>query len=123
MILFDSVEWKICAAAAGMEVEVEADVEVEVAEGYTITQFIDKMIDLFLNEKPKSRDWKKYLIFRDEWGKYRQKFYNRCKTRADSEKDSNMKQKLIDLSRRVRKVNSRVFLFTSLNWFLNFTTL
>ncbi|KAL1537006.1 hypothetical protein AAHA92_29569 [Salvia divinorum] len=110
------VKWKICATAAGMEVEVEADVEVEVevAEGYTITQFIDKMIDLFLNEKPKSRDWKKYLIFRDEWGKYRQKFYNRCKTRADSEKDSNIKQKLIDLSRRVRKIDDEMEKHTAL---------
>ncbi|XP_042045089.1 uncharacterized protein At4g37920-like [Salvia splendens] len=108
------VEWKICAAAAGMEVEVEADVEVEVAEGYTITQFIDKMIDLFLNEKPKSRDWKKYLIFRDEWSKYRQKFYNRCKTRADSEKDSIIKQKLIDLSRRVRKIDDEMEKHTAL---------
>ncbi|KAH6825792.1 endoribonuclease E-like protein [Perilla frutescens var. hirtella] len=90
------------ATAAG------AEVEVEVAEGYTITQFVDKIIDVFLNEKPKSRDWKKYLIFRDEWGRYRERFYNRCKTRADAENDSQIKQKLIDLSRRVRKIDDEM---------------
>ncbi|XP_057800796.1 uncharacterized protein At4g37920-like [Salvia miltiorrhiza] len=100
--------WQFCATASGTEVEVE------VAEGYTITQFIDKIIDVFLNEKPKSRDWKKYLIFREEWGKYRQKFYNRCKTRADSEKDSHIKQKLVDLSRRVRKIDEEMEKHTAL---------
>ncbi|KAL0332405.1 UNVERIFIED_CONTAM: hypothetical protein Scaly_2142000 [Sesamum calycinum] len=51
-----------------------AEAEVEVADGYTITRFCDKMIDVFLNEKPKSKDWKRYLIFREEWGKYRERF-------------------------------------------------
>lgn len=101
-MLFDSGVLQSSAAAAGAEVELEVDVEV--AEGYTITQFVDKVIDVFLNEKPKSRDWKKFLIYRDEWGKYRERFYNRCKTRADAENDSQIKQKLIDLSKRVRKV-------------------
>lgn len=87
----------------------ETDAEVEIAEGYTITQFVDKIIDVFLHEKPKSKDWRKYLIFRDEWKQYREKFYNRCKVRADAESDSQMKQKLIELSRKVRKVNLMVF--------------
>ncbi|PIN04968.1 hypothetical protein CDL12_22495 [Handroanthus impetiginosus] len=85
-----------------------AQAEVEVAEGLTITQFCDKIIDLFLNEKPKSKDWKRYLIFRDEWKKYRERFYNRCKIRADAENDSQLKQKLIDLSRRVRKIDDEM---------------
>lgn len=42
----------------------QAEVEVEVAEGYTVTQFCDKIIDVFFNEKPKSKDWKKILILR-----------------------------------------------------------
>ncbi|KAL0377982.1 UNVERIFIED_CONTAM: hypothetical protein Sradi_3103700 [Sesamum radiatum] len=85
-----------------------AEAEVEVADGYTITRFCDKMIDVFLNEKPKSKDWKRYLIFREEWGKYRERFYSRCKVRADAEKDSQMKQKLIDLSRKVRKIDDEM---------------
>lgn len=82
----------------------EEQVEVEVAEGYTITKFCDKIIDVFLNEKPKSRAWRKYLVFREEWHKYRESFYNRCITRADMETEPAMKQKLISLRRKVKKV-------------------
>lgn len=82
----------------------QGQVEVEVAEGCTITQFCDKVIDVFLNEKPKTKEWRKYLVFRDEWNKYRESFYNRCRTRIDMESDPTMKQKLISLERKVKKV-------------------
>ncbi|KAG8384190.1 hypothetical protein BUALT_Bualt04G0092300 [Buddleja alternifolia] len=90
-----------CSSTAA---QAESEVEVEVADGYTITQFCDKIIDVFLNEKPKSKEWKRYLVFRDEWNKYRDRFYHRCSMRADAEIDSQMKHKLIDLSRKVRKL-------------------
>lgn len=93
---------------------VEGEAEVEVAQGYTITQFCDKMIDLFLNEKPKSKEWKKYLVFREEWKKYRDRFYSRCQTRADSEADSQMKEKLISLARKVRKIDDELERHTEL---------
>ncbi|KAL7141602.1 hypothetical protein ABFS83_08G064000 [Erythranthe nasuta] len=86
----------------------QSEVEVEIADGYTITKFCDKMIDFFMNEKPKSRDWKQYLIFRDDWGKYRDRFYHRCKILADSETDAQMKQKLLDLSRKIRKIDEEM---------------
>ncbi|KAH7520387.1 uncharacterized protein At4g37920 isoform X2 [Ziziphus jujuba] len=86
----------------------EEQVEVEVAEGYTITQFCDKMIDVFLNEKPKSREWRKFLVFREEWQKYRESFYNRCRRRADSETEATMKQKLISLGRKVKKIDDEM---------------
>ncbi|GMN73168.1 hypothetical protein TIFTF001_052139, partial [Ficus carica] len=83
--------------------QVEEEVEVEVAEGYTISQFSDKIIDVFLNEKPKSKEWRKYLVFREEWNKYRESFYNRCRRRADMETDPILKEKLISLGRKVKK--------------------
>ena len=83
---------------------VQEVVDVEVADGLTMTQFCDKIIELFLNEKPKSKDWRKYLVFREEWKKYRDRFHSRCLSRADAENDSEMKQKLITLSRKVKKV-------------------
>lgn len=85
-------------------VKVEEQVEAEVAKGYTITQFCDKIIDLFLNEKPKTKEWRKYLVFREEWKKYRDSFYKRCQSRAKAENDSQMKQKLIGLLGKVKKV-------------------
>ncbi|RYR29711.1 hypothetical protein HN51_062593 [Arachis hypogaea] len=71
-----------------------------------MTQFCDKIIDLFLNEKTKSKEWRKYLVLREEWNKYRDNFYNRCQKRADMEKDPTMKEKLVLLGRRVKKIKS-----------------
>lgn len=88
--------------------QVVEQVEVEVADGVTITQFCDKIIDLFLIEKPKSKDWRKYLVFREEWKKYRDSFYNRCKSRAHAENDSHMKQKLTALARKVKKIDDEM---------------
>ncbi|XP_062100857.1 uncharacterized protein At4g37920 [Humulus lupulus] len=88
--------------------QVEEEVQVEVAEGYTITQFCDKMIDVFLYEKPKTKEWRKYLVFREEWNKYRESFYNRCRRRADAESDPTMKQKLISLGQKVKKIDEEM---------------
>ncbi|XP_047325789.1 uncharacterized protein At4g37920 [Impatiens glandulifera] len=89
-------------------VEEEQEVDVEVADGYTITQFCDRMIDLFLNEKPRAKDWKKYLVFRDEWKKYSDRFYNRCQSRADAETNPQLKQKFVSLSRKVKRVDKEM---------------
>ncbi|PSS30634.1 Uncharacterized protein CEY00_Acc05920 [Actinidia chinensis var. chinensis] len=88
--------------------QVEEHFEVEVAEGYTVTQFCDKIIDVFLNEKPRAKEWKKYLVFREEWRKYRDRFYSRCQSRADAENDPQMKQKLIALGRKVKKIDDEM---------------
>ncbi|CAA7013307.1 unnamed protein product [Microthlaspi erraticum] len=63
---------------AEVKKSVEDPMEVEVAEGCTMAQFCDKIIDIFLNEKPKVKQWKKYLVLRDEWNKYSVNFYKRC---------------------------------------------
>ncbi|KAF7829251.1 hypothetical protein G2W53_020415 [Senna tora] len=62
------------------------------------------MIDLFLNEKTKSKEWRKYLVFREEWKKYRDSFYSRCQRRADMENDPVMKQKYISLWKKMKKL-------------------
>lgn len=86
----------------------EEQVEVEIADGYTITQFCDKIIDVFLNEKPKTKDWRNYLVLREDWKKYRDKFYRRCLTLADAENDSEMKRKLETLARKVKKIDEEM---------------
>lgn len=73
-----------------------------------MTKFVDKIIDLFLNEKPKPKDWMSYLIFREDWNKYRDNFYNRCKSRADTENDFTLKQSLITLATEVKKVDDEM---------------
>ncbi|KDP32164.1 hypothetical protein JCGZ_12625 [Jatropha curcas] len=89
-------------------VEMEEKGEVEVAEGYTITQFCDKMIDVFLNEKPRVKEWRKYLVFREDWKKYRERFYCRCQTRADMETDPTLKQKYTSLAAKVRRIDEEM---------------
>ncbi|KAM7520326.1 hypothetical protein LguiB_019288 [Lonicera macranthoides] len=88
--------------------QMEDQVDFEVAEGYTITQFCDKIINVFLYEKTKTKDWRKYLVFREEWKKYRDRFYNRCRTRVDSEDDPQMKQNLIALAQKVKKIDDEM---------------
>ncbi|XVF17413.1 hypothetical protein REPUB_Repub10bG0120200 [Reevesia pubescens] len=95
-------------ASSIAKAEVEGKVDVEVAEGFTMTQFCDKIIDVFLNEKPRVKEWKKYLILREEWNKYRESFYNRCRIRADKEIDPSMKQKLISLESKVKKIDDEM---------------
>ncbi|XP_076888710.1 uncharacterized protein At4g37920-like [Bidens hawaiensis] len=85
--------------------QLEDDHEVEIAEGYTMTKFCDKMIDVFLNEKPTPKDWMSYLIFREDWNKYRDRFYNQCKSRADNESDFTMKRRLTTLLTEVKRVD------------------
>lgn len=99
-MLFLGTEVK-CSVKVGI---VEDPMEVEVAQGYTMAQFCDKIIDLFLNEKPKVKEWKKYLVLRDEWNKYSVHFYKLCRIRADTETDPILKQKLISLETKVKKV-------------------
>ncbi|ESW30320.1 hypothetical protein PHAVU_002G143200 [Phaseolus vulgaris] len=82
--------------------------EVEIANGYNMTQFCDKIIDFFLNEKTKSKEWKGYLIFREEWRKYKDRFYSRCQRRADLENDPIMKDKFISLQRKVKKIDDEM---------------
>ncbi|XP_038690193.1 uncharacterized protein At4g37920 isoform X2 [Tripterygium wilfordii] len=82
--------------------------EAEIAEGYTMNQFCDKVIDVFLNEKPRVKEWRKYLVFREEWNKYRESFYHRCRSRAETEGDTTMKEKLTSLLMKVKKIDEEM---------------
>ncbi|KAK1292845.1 Uncharacterized protein QJS10_CPB17g02451 [Acorus calamus] len=92
----------------------EENDEAEITLGYTLAQFCDKMIEVFMHEKPQTKNWRKLLVFRDEWNKYREGFYNRCQARADSEHDPMMKQKLIALARKVKKIDNEMDQHTEL---------
>ncbi|RZC77692.1 hypothetical protein C5167_001897 [Papaver somniferum] len=45
---------------------------------------------------------------REEWRKYSEKFYKQCKARADAENDHGMKQKLVLLGRKVKKIDDEI---------------
>jgi hypothetical protein len=80
--------------------------ESEVVMGYTMTQICDKFIEVFLHQKQETKDWRKILLLREERQKYRPHFYKRCQARIDEETDSLVKQKLVVLARKVKRVCS-----------------
>ncbi|CAN6285696.1 unnamed protein product [Urochloa humidicola] len=86
----------------------EDQTEAEVAMGYTMTEICDKFIEFFMHKKPETKDWRKVLVFREEWRRYRKHFYKRCQARIDMETDSSMKQKLVVLARKVKKIDDEV---------------
>uniref|UniRef100_A0A0E0IA59 Uncharacterized protein n=1 Tax=Oryza nivara TaxID=4536 RepID=A0A0E0IA59_ORYNI len=67
--------------------------EGEGALGYTMTEICDKFIEFFMYKKPQTKDWRKLLVFREEWERYRPYFYKHSQARIDMENDSSMKQK------------------------------
>ncbi|KAL5753262.1 hypothetical protein ACOSQ2_023769 [Xanthoceras sorbifolium] len=106
LLFSHKISSKVCAVANAEVVEEQE--EKELAKGYTLTQFCDKIIDVFLNEKPRVKEWRKYLVFREEWNKYRESFYNRCRTRAHEESDPTMKEKLTSLASKVKRIDDEM---------------
>lgn len=84
---------------------VKDQTEAEVAMGYTMTEICDKFIEFFMYKKPETKDWRKLLVFREEWRRYREHFYKCCQVRIDMETDPSLKQKLVVLARKVKKVS------------------
>lgn len=99
---------------------IDTHAESEVAMGYTMTQICDRFIEFFMHEKPETKDWRKILVFREEWRRYRPHFYKRCQVRIDVETDTSVKKKLILLARKVKKVcpflkRANIFFMACLN--------
>lgn len=74
----------------------------------------DKLIGVFLVDKPTTTDWRRLLAFSREWSNIRPHFYNRCQERADSESDPGRKHKLLRLSRKLKEVFFASFLLNTL---------
>ncbi|POO04070.1 hypothetical protein TorRG33x02_003740 [Trema orientale] len=68
----------------------------------------DKLIEVFLVDKPTPTDWRRLLAFSKEWDSIRPHFYKRCQERAASEDDPGMKHKLLRLGRKLKEVDEDV---------------
>ncbi|GLJ49897.1 hypothetical protein SUGI_1060710 [Cryptomeria japonica] len=79
--------------------------DVELEKGYKMSTVCDRMIDVFMTEKPNSSDWRKLLAFTEEWEKIKPHFFNRCRMRADDSNDPEIKQNLLRLIRKVKEVD------------------
>ena len=107
----------IAASKVNTAPAAEEQADAEVAQGYTMTELCDKMIHVFLHEKPRPKDWRKLLVFRDEWKKYRQSFYRRLQVREQAESDAAAKQKLASLAEKIRKVTNKTKKFLHLHFY------
>jgi hypothetical protein len=59
----------------------------------------DKLIGVFMVDKPTPTDWRKLLAFSREWDNIRPHFFKRCQERADAETNPEMKHGLLRLAR------------------------
>ena len=78
--------------------------DVEAPDGHKMARVCDKLIEVFMVDKPTTRDWRRLLGFSKDWNKIRPHFYKRCQDRADSEDDPGMKHKLLRLGRKLKEV-------------------
>ena len=64
----------------------------------------DKLIGVFMVDKPTPTDWRKLLAFSREWDNIRPHFFKRCRERADAEPNPEMKHSLLRLGRKLKEV-------------------
>ncbi|RWW76634.1 hypothetical protein BHE74_00015271, partial [Ensete ventricosum] len=73
-----------------------------------MTRVCDKLIEVFMVDKPTTTDWRRLLAFSKEWSNIRPHFYLRCEERADGEGDPGMKHKLLRLGRKLKEIDEDV---------------
>lgn len=64
----------------------------------------DKLIEVFMVDKPTPTDWRRLLAFSKEWNNLRSHFFKRCQDRANAEENPGMKHKLLRLGRKLKEV-------------------
>ncbi|RXH90864.1 hypothetical protein DVH24_006809 [Malus domestica] len=77
-------------------------------DDHKMTRICDKLIEVFLVDKPTPTDWRRLLAFSKEWDDIRPHFYTRCQDRADAEDDPGMKHKLLRLGRKLKEIDEDV---------------
>ncbi|XP_020598124.1 uncharacterized protein At4g37920, chloroplastic [Phalaenopsis equestris] len=68
----------------------------------------DKLIEVFLVDKPTPTDWRRLLAFSREWRNIRLHFFKHCQKRADLESNSEMKHLLFRLGRKLKEIDGDV---------------
>nr|KYP41038.1 hypothetical protein KK1_037604 [Cajanus cajan] len=68
----------------------------------------DKLIGVFMVDKPTPTDWRTLLAFSREWNNLRPHFFARCQDRALAEHDPAMKENLLRLARKLKQIDEDV---------------
>ncbi|KAM7489405.1 hypothetical protein LguiB_026889 [Lonicera macranthoides] len=88
--------------------EAPTEEESEEKEDHKMVRVCDKLIGIFMIDKPTPTDWRRLLAFSKSWNDIRPHFYKRCQDRADSEDDPGMKHKLLRLRRKLKEIDDDV---------------
>lgn len=68
----------------------------------------NKLIDVFMVDRPTPTDWRRLLAFSKEWENIRPHFFKHCQEKADLESDPEMKHKLFRLCRKLKEIDDDV---------------
>ncbi|CAM9003755.1 unnamed protein product [Rhodiola kirilowii] len=68
----------------------------------------DKLIDVFMVDKPTPTDWRSLMAFSREWSNLRPHFFKRVMERAESEDDLMMKHNILRFVRKIKEVDEDV---------------
>ncbi|CAH8254546.1 unnamed protein product [Arabidopsis lyrata] len=79
-----------------------------VVDNQRMIKVCDKLIEVFMVDKPTPSDWRRLLAFSKEWDSIRPHFYRRCQERADSEDNPEMKHKVHRLARKLKEVDEDI---------------
>ncbi|GLT85007.1 hypothetical protein SLE2022_032100 [Rubroshorea leprosula] len=82
--------------------------EKESLDNHRMIRVCDKLIEVFMVDKPTPTDWRMLLAFSKEWDNIRPHFYKRCQDRAESENDPGMMHKLLRLGRKLKEIDEDV---------------
>ncbi|XP_002980392.2 uncharacterized protein At4g37920 [Selaginella moellendorffii] len=84
------------------------DEEVEFEKGFSMRRVCDRLIEVFMVDRPDPDEWRKLLAFSQEWRRIRPYFYERCKALAESEDDPRKMGNLYKLSRKLKEVDDEM---------------
>ncbi|KAF5740264.1 hypothetical protein HS088_TW11G00330 [Tripterygium wilfordii] len=98
----------LCEGPKGNDEDKNEQDGVEGVDDPTITRICDKLIGVFMVDKPTPTDWRRLLAFSKEWDDLRPHFYKRCQDTADNEDDPGKKHNLLRLGRKLKEVDEDV---------------
>ncbi|KAJ1414429.1 hypothetical protein SESBI_18969 [Sesbania bispinosa] len=111
---FSRFNFNSCTKAKGLGgrlrpcVAVNEGSSCEVLDDSRMIRVCDKLIGVFMVDKPTPTDWRRLLAFSKEWDNIRPHFFTRCHDRALAETDPTMKEKLLRLARKLKEIDEDV---------------
>nr|GME04804.1 uncharacterized protein At4g37920, chloroplastic [Ipomoea batatas] len=109
-------EHMLCSEESNPRTDHKADVKekddkndtVESVDDNKMVRVCDKLIGVFMVDKPSPADWRRLIGFSRNWSNIRPHFYKRCQERANTENDPGMKHKLLKLGRKLKEIDDDV---------------